>query len=253
MNNRFGLKDFLQLVLVGAVLVLVLLSMLQRDREWVLQRDMLEKLGAIEKKLAQGGGASGDIAAKLAADNALAEKKAIADAAALAFRTAALAKKAADDAATAAAAEKIRLENDIKLREAALLAKQAEKVAADAEVAKKLALLTAANSAAESLASASNTLQSITSDSGDSVSLAAQALAAFQNVSAASNNAAAAAAAVAAAAERESAAQAAAIRSRAEAAAAAERAARNPTYSGSSVSSLELEAAAAEDPVEPNE
>ena len=67
MNNRFGLKDFLQIVLIGAVLVLVLLAMLQRDREWVLQRDMLDKLGAIEKKLAQGGGASGDIAAKLAA------------------------------------------------------------------------------------------------------------------------------------------------------------------------------------------
>ena len=67
MNNRFGFKDFLQLVLVGAVLVLVLLSMLQRDREWVLQKDILDKLGGIEKKLAQGGGASGDIAAKLAA------------------------------------------------------------------------------------------------------------------------------------------------------------------------------------------
>ena len=59
MNNRFGFKDFLQLVLLGAVLVLVSLSMLQRDREWVLQRDMLEKLGAIEKKLASGGFATG--------------------------------------------------------------------------------------------------------------------------------------------------------------------------------------------------
>ena len=54
MNNRFGFKDFIQIVLAGAVLVLVWMSMLQRDREWVLQRDILEKLGAIEKKLASG-------------------------------------------------------------------------------------------------------------------------------------------------------------------------------------------------------
>jgi len=54
MNNRFGFKDFLQIVLLGIVLVLVWLSMVQRDREWVLQRDMLEKLGAIEKRLATG-------------------------------------------------------------------------------------------------------------------------------------------------------------------------------------------------------
>jgi superfamily II DNA/RNA helicase len=43
MNNRFGFKDFIQIVLLGAVLVIVSLSMLQRDREWVLQRDVLEK------------------------------------------------------------------------------------------------------------------------------------------------------------------------------------------------------------------
>lgn len=61
MNNRFGLKDFFQIVLLLAVLVLVWLSMLQRDREWVLQRDMLEKLGAIEKKLASGVVASGPV------------------------------------------------------------------------------------------------------------------------------------------------------------------------------------------------
>ena len=52
MNNRFGFKDLLQLVLLVAVLIAVLLSMKQRDREWVLQRDVLEKLGAIEKRLA---------------------------------------------------------------------------------------------------------------------------------------------------------------------------------------------------------
>ena len=54
MNNRFGFKDFIQIALAGAVLVLVWMSMLQRDREWVLQRDILEKLGSIEKKLASG-------------------------------------------------------------------------------------------------------------------------------------------------------------------------------------------------------
>jgi peptide/nickel transport system substrate-binding protein len=59
MNNRFGFKDFIQIVLLGAVLVIVSLSMLQRDREWVLQRDVLEKLGAIEKKLASGMVAAG--------------------------------------------------------------------------------------------------------------------------------------------------------------------------------------------------
>ncbi len=186
------------------------------------------------------------IAAKAAADAALAEKKAIADAAAAAFRAAALAKKAADDAAAAAAAEKVRLENEIKVKEAEVLSKQAEIAAAQAEATKKAALLTAANSAATSLASASQTLQSITSDSGNSSSLAAQALAAFQNVAAASNDAADAAVAAAAAAARESAAQAAAIRAREEAQAAAERAARNPSYSGPSVRSLELEAIAAE-------
>jgi len=72
MNNRFGFKDFLLLALLGTVLVLVSLSMLQRDREWVLQRDILEKLGAIEKRLASGvvaagpsrGGASAGVASR---------------------------------------------------------------------------------------------------------------------------------------------------------------------------------------------
>jgi len=68
----FGFKDFLLLALLGTVLVLVSLSMLQRDREWVLQRDILEKLGAIEKRLASGvvaagpsrGGASAGVASR---------------------------------------------------------------------------------------------------------------------------------------------------------------------------------------------
>lgn len=61
MNNRFGLKDLFQFVLLFVVLLLVGLSMVQRDRDWVLQRDILDKLGAIEKKLASGIVASGPV------------------------------------------------------------------------------------------------------------------------------------------------------------------------------------------------
>ncbi|MFM7052825.1 MAG: ABC transporter substrate-binding protein [Planctomycetota bacterium] len=53
MTNRFGFKDFVQIVLLGAVLVLGFLQMLSADRHWNLQRDILEKLGAIEKRMAQ--------------------------------------------------------------------------------------------------------------------------------------------------------------------------------------------------------
>jgi peptide/nickel transport system substrate-binding protein len=68
MNNRFGFKDFIQIVLLGAVVVLLSLVMLQRDRDRVLQQDVLEQLRAIEKRLANGviaaapsrGGGSGD-------------------------------------------------------------------------------------------------------------------------------------------------------------------------------------------------
>ena len=54
MNNRFGFKDFIQIVLLGAILVVLLLSMLQRDREWVLLRDIREQQSALERKLASG-------------------------------------------------------------------------------------------------------------------------------------------------------------------------------------------------------
>ena len=54
MNNRFGFKDFIQIVLLGAVLVLGWLHMVQQDRERVLQQDMLGKLSAIEKQLSSG-------------------------------------------------------------------------------------------------------------------------------------------------------------------------------------------------------
>ena len=186
------------------------------------------------------------IAAKVAADQALADKKAIADAAQAAFIAAALAKTAADNAAAAAAAERTRLENVIKDQQAAVLARQADITAAQAELDKKAALLSSANSAATSLGSAATTLESITTDGGNSASLASQALAAFQNVATASNNASNAAADAAAAAERESAAQAAAVRARQEADAAAALAARTSSgssSSGANVTSAETRAA----------
>ena len=54
MNNRFGLKDFIQIVLLGAVVLLVWLQMVQQDRDRVLQQDVIAKLSAIEKKLSSG-------------------------------------------------------------------------------------------------------------------------------------------------------------------------------------------------------
>ena len=62
MQNRFGVKDFLLLVLVAAIGVLVLLSMKQRDREWEQLMKIREKLAQIES--AAGGisnGQFGDI------------------------------------------------------------------------------------------------------------------------------------------------------------------------------------------------
>ena len=70
MNNRFGFKDFIQIVLLGAVVVLVWLQMVQVDRDRVLQQDVLAKLGAIEKRLATGsqdGGSSKELLSKLTA------------------------------------------------------------------------------------------------------------------------------------------------------------------------------------------
>ncbi len=54
MNNRFGLKDLIQIVLLGAVVLLVWLQMVQQDRDRILQQDVISKLSAIEKKLASG-------------------------------------------------------------------------------------------------------------------------------------------------------------------------------------------------------
>ena len=56
MNNRFGFKDFLQLVLLGAIVVLALLQMVQQDRDRILMKGIEDKLGEISKQLATRGG-----------------------------------------------------------------------------------------------------------------------------------------------------------------------------------------------------
>jgi len=180
------------------------------------------------------------------ADGALAERKLIAVTAFNEFKAAALAKTVADNAAIAAAAERTRLENAIKAEQAAVLAKEAEVAAAKIEEDKKAAVLEVANSAKASTASARTALVSATTGGGDSVSFATAALASMRSVATASITASNAAANAAAAAERDATAQATAIRLRQEAEAAAALAARNPSYAGPSVSSLDLAAAQAE-------
>ncbi len=54
MQNRFGFKDFVQFLLLLAVLLLGWLQLVQQDRDRVLQQDVLAKLSAIEKSLANG-------------------------------------------------------------------------------------------------------------------------------------------------------------------------------------------------------
>ena len=178
---------------------------------------------------------------KRLADVALAERKAISDAADAAWKESARLKNLEDQKALAAAAERTTLENEIRVREAAALAAALAAAAAQADLDRKTAADTVASTAAASMASAAATLESITLDSSNSASLASQALVAFQNVAAASNNAANAAADAAVAAERESAAAAAAIRARQEADAAAELAARS--NSGNSVPSANVSSA----------
>lgn len=185
-------------------------------------------------------------AAKVTADNALKNAKKAADDAQEAFIEAAKAKNKADADAIAAANERTRLENAIKAKNAEVLANNALLAAAKAEEDKKNALLESAKSALTSVSTAVDALESINTSGGNSASLAAAALALVQNVAVASITASNAAADAAAAAERDAAAQATAIRLRQEAEAAAALAARNPSYSGPSVSSLDLAAAQAE-------
>jgi len=67
MQNRFGLKDFVLLVLVAGLLILTLLSMKQRDREWQQLMRIVDKLGQIETAVAMGGSGAdmGALAAEL--------------------------------------------------------------------------------------------------------------------------------------------------------------------------------------------
>lgn len=53
MQNRFGIKDFVLMVMVLVVGVLVFLSMMQRDREWEQVQDVKAKVGGLEKQLAR--------------------------------------------------------------------------------------------------------------------------------------------------------------------------------------------------------
>src|SRR5512138_1040707 len=74
MQNKFGLKDFVLLVLVGVVGVLAWMGMRQDDRRWQQNASLLSKVGSIEQQIARleaklesgiivsGGGGSADAA-----------------------------------------------------------------------------------------------------------------------------------------------------------------------------------------------
>ena len=53
MNNRFGIKDFFQIVLLLAVLVTVWLSMVQKTRLELDVKTAIGKLDELEKQAAQ--------------------------------------------------------------------------------------------------------------------------------------------------------------------------------------------------------
>ena len=69
MQNRFGIKDFLLLVLVGAVLVSVWLSMSAGDRRLEVLQGLERRLSDVETQLFTGGGTGGggDLAKEIAA------------------------------------------------------------------------------------------------------------------------------------------------------------------------------------------
>lgn len=61
MNNRFGLKDFFVIVLLLAILTVLVMSMVQSDRQWKQQQtsmqkldDMSQQLGRMERKFGEG-------------------------------------------------------------------------------------------------------------------------------------------------------------------------------------------------------
>ncbi|MFZ9879957.1 MAG: ABC transporter substrate-binding protein [Phycisphaerales bacterium] len=55
MNNRFGFKDFVQIVLLFAVVLLAFLQMVQQDRDRVLMKGIEDRLAEVSKQLASRG------------------------------------------------------------------------------------------------------------------------------------------------------------------------------------------------------
>lgn len=53
MQNRFGLKDFVLLVLVLVLIVSVWLKMVQSDRHWEKAQDIVGKLGQLESQVSR--------------------------------------------------------------------------------------------------------------------------------------------------------------------------------------------------------
>jgi hypothetical protein len=180
--------------------------------------------------------------AKTNADKDLADRKKIADDVEAEWKRVALEKKAADDAALAAADLRNRLEADLRLKQAAALAAVSAAAAAASELARKEAALTVANNAKNTWIAVDLAVSTAPSGGDDYLAVINTQVSTINVLVAASRTAADAADAAADAAADSSAATAEQIRIRNE----LERAARNPTYSGPSVRSLELELAAAE-------
>ena len=55
MQNRFGFKDFVLLVVILVIGLLVVLQMLQADRVWSRIGDIQSKMSEIEQQIAMGG------------------------------------------------------------------------------------------------------------------------------------------------------------------------------------------------------
>jgi len=185
--------------------------------------------------------------ANLAATNAstaLSEREKIVDDIKTTWKESALEKKAADNRALDAVDLRARLEADLRFKEAAALAAALAASAAASELARKEAELTVANNTKTTWEEVSSALAS--TDDSDYETVINIQISAVEGVVAASNAAAVAAVVASDAAAVASDAAAELIRIRNELIAAQERAAGSPTYSGPSVTSLELEVAVAE-------
>ncbi len=172
----------------------------------------------------------------------LANKIADANSAEIEWKRTAGLKAAAEARALAAAALRTRLETELREKEAAALAAELAATAATAELARKEAALTVANNAKNTWDEVESAVSSAADGGAGFETVINAQITAINSVVAAAKAASSAADAAADAAADESAAAAELIRIRNE----LERAARNPTYSGPSVGSLELAAEAAE-------